>query len=127
MVLHERKLVLDPNVFSDLTKEIIADLERMGSRQALDVLTGHMVRVLKERRRAKKKGATRGRGAKAAGGLKRKEPGISPPVSGPVATPAPLNATANDEDTIVIIDDSDAPPMAKKRKVEEQSSTPVAI
>lgn len=59
MVLHERKLILDPDIFIGLTKEMLAELERMGARAALAVLTNHMVRALKERR-AKGRGKERG-------------------------------------------------------------------
>lgn len=58
MVLHERTLILDPNVFSTLTKEMLVQLEKMGARAALGVLTGHMVRALKEKR-AKERGMRR--------------------------------------------------------------------
>jgi len=66
MVLHERKLILDPDVFASLTKEMLVELEKMGARAALAVLTNHMVRALKERRakgRGKERGNRRPRGA----------------------------------------------------------------
>lgn len=66
MVLHERKLILDPDVFAGLTKEMLVELEKMGARAALAVLTNHMVRALKERRakgRGKERGGRRPRGA----------------------------------------------------------------
>ena len=72
MVLHERKLILDPDVFASLTKEMLVELEKMGARAALVVLTNHMVRALKERRakgRGKERGGRRPRGA---GGRTRK-------------------------------------------------------
>ena len=72
MVLHERKLILDPDVFASLTKEMLVELEKMGARAALVVLTNHMVRALKERRakgRGKERGGRRPRGA---GGRARK-------------------------------------------------------
>jgi len=72
MVLHERKLILDPDVFASLTKEMLVELEKMGARAALAVLTNHMVRALKERRargRGKERGGRRPRGA---GGRARK-------------------------------------------------------
>ena len=75
MVLHERKLILDPDVFVGLTKEMLAELEKMGARAALAVLTNHMVRALKERRakgRSKERGGRRSRGAGGRGGLTRK-------------------------------------------------------
>ena len=72
MVLHERKLILDPNVFAGLTKEMLTELEKMGARAALAVLTNHMVRALKERR-AKERGKERGgRRSGGRGGLARK-------------------------------------------------------
>ncbi|KAF8897244.1 hypothetical protein BD779DRAFT_1489800 [Infundibulicybe gibba] len=89
MVLHERTLILDPDVFSGLTKEMLSELEKMGARAALVVLTGHMVRALKERRargREKGKGASRrGRG----GGPSGRRPGSTKP-GGPPFTNAPL-------------------------------------
>jgi forkhead box protein K len=75
MVLHERKLILDPDVFAGLTKEMLAELEKMGARTALAVLTNHMVRALKERRakgRGKERGGRRPRGAGGQRGLARK-------------------------------------------------------
>ena len=75
MVLHERKLILDPEVFAGLTKEMLAELEKMGARAALAVLTNHMVRALKERRakgRGKERGGRRPRGVGGRGGLGRK-------------------------------------------------------
>jgi forkhead box protein K len=73
MVLHERKLILDPDVFAGLTKEMLVELEKMGARGALAVLTNHMVRALKERRakgRGKERGGRRPRGGQ--GGRARK-------------------------------------------------------
>ena len=69
MILHERKLILDPDVFSELTPEMLNELERMGARAALTVLTGHMVRALKEKRarergKGREKGLRRGRGGR---------------------------------------------------------------
>ena len=132
MVLHERKLVLDPNVFSDLTPAIIADLEKMGARQALDVLTGHMVRVLKERRKARKSAKARGRGGKLGGGVKRKEPGDVPFTTAPLPARSPTATTNNaaappplplNEDAIINIEDSDGEePAAKKRKLASTGS-----
>lgn len=75
MVLHERKLILDPDVFAGLTKEMLVELEKMGARAALAVLTNHMVRALKERRakgRGKERGGRRPRGAGGRGGRARK-------------------------------------------------------
>lgn len=59
MVLHERRLILDPGVFGELTKEMLEQLEKMGAPTALSILTGHMIRALKERR-ARERGKDRG-------------------------------------------------------------------
>ncbi|KAG5352535.1 hypothetical protein C0989_001848 [Termitomyces sp. Mn162] len=50
MILHERTLILDPDVFGELTKETLEGLEKMGMVAALQVLKDHMVKVLKQRR-----------------------------------------------------------------------------
>ncbi|KAF5388357.1 hypothetical protein D9615_000136 [Tricholomella constricta] len=66
MILHERTLILDPDVFGGLTKETLAGLEKIGTMAALQVLKDHMVKALKERR-AKGRGRvkrTRGSGKK---------------------------------------------------------------
>ena len=79
MILHERKLILDPDVFAELTKEMLAELEKMGAREALGVLTGHMIRALKERRakgRGRDRGTRRPRGT-ARGGAVRKTPVVT--------------------------------------------------
>ncbi|KAF9468878.1 hypothetical protein BDZ94DRAFT_1304029 [Collybia nuda] len=73
MVLHERTLILDPDVFSGLTKERLTEIEQMGMRAALGLLTTHMVKALKERRakergKGRERGARRGRGTGKRGG-----------------------------------------------------------
>ncbi|KAF9008767.1 hypothetical protein BDQ17DRAFT_1397936 [Cyathus striatus] len=81
MVLHERKLILDPDVFSGLTKEMLVDLEKMGARAALGKLTDHMIRALKERRargRGKDRGARKARGTGRGGAARKLPPGGSP-------------------------------------------------
>lgn len=64
MILHERTLILDPNVFGELTKETLQGLEKMGMVAALQVLKDHMVKVLKQRRA---KGRNKGKRIKGAG------------------------------------------------------------
>ncbi|KAF8076099.1 fork head domain-containing protein [Lyophyllum atratum] len=84
MILHERTLILDPDVFGGLTKETLAGLEKMGTMSALQVLKDHMVKALKERR-AKGRGRMkrmRGTGKRTGG------PSVDP-VGGPF-TNAPL-------------------------------------
>ena len=75
MILHERKLILDPDIFAQLTKEMLEKLEAMGAREALKILTEHMIRALKERRareRGKERGGRRPRGTGRGGAAARK-------------------------------------------------------
>jgi hypothetical protein len=67
MILHERKLILDPDVFSDLSTERLQELEKMGAMATVKVLTEHMVKALKERRaKNKNKDKSAKKAAKAA-------------------------------------------------------------
>ncbi|KAJ6516160.1 hypothetical protein C8R45DRAFT_1067508 [Mycena sanguinolenta] len=135
MILHERTLILDPDVFSGLSKEMLKELEAMGARKALGVLAEHMLRVLKERRAASR-GRGRGRGrvrppngrpvppppANASGAATAVVP---PPAPAPVAAAA---AGARADSPLVIIDDSDEDvPAAKRRKVEDVPVTAVDV
>ena len=86
MVLHERKLILDPNVFGELTKEMLEQLEKMGAPTALSVLTGHMIRALKERR-ARERGKDRS-ARRPKGGVRKTGSG-----SGAPFTKVPLDQT----------------------------------
>jgi len=91
MVLHERKLILDPNVFGELTKEMLEQLEKMGAPTALSVLTGHMIRALKERRareRGKDRSARRSKGVGRGGAVKK-----TGSVNGAPFTKVPLDQT----------------------------------
>jgi len=114
MVLHERKLILDPDVFAELTKEMLEQLEKMGAPTALGILTGHMIRALKERRareRGKDRGARRPKGAGRGGAAKKAAAATGPftnvPLdqkrkpAGPNAADAPSEpgGSANIEDT----------------------------
>ncbi|KAJ2926212.1 hypothetical protein H1R20_g10890, partial [Candolleomyces eurysporus] len=93
MVLHERTLILDPNVFSGLTKERLVEIERMGARAALAVLTQHMVKALKERRARERKNKDKDRTGKKAKGEKKKERdkgGVPGSASAPPFTNVPL-------------------------------------
>lgn len=87
MVLHERTLILDPDVFSGLTKERLAEIEQMGMRAALGLLTTHMVKALKERR-AKERGKGRERGTRRVRGTGKR--GGSAAAGGGPFTNAPL-------------------------------------
>ncbi|KAG6907829.1 hypothetical protein DXG01_007211 [Tephrocybe rancida] len=83
MILHERTLILDPDVFGGLTKETLEGLEKMGMIAALQVLKDHMVKALKQRRA---KGRNR---VKRMRGTGKKVGGPANP-SGPPLTNAPL-------------------------------------
>lgn len=92
MILHERKLILDPDVFAELTTEMLTELEKMGAREALGVLTNHMIRALKERRakgRGKDKGARRPRGGGRGTGRKSAVPQSAPFTNAPLERRAP--------------------------------------
>jgi forkhead box protein K len=87
MVLHERKLILDPSVFGELTKEMLDQLEKMGAPTALQILTMHMIRVLKERR-ARERGKDR---------AARKPKGNGPARRAAVVTSGPFTKVPLDE------------------------------
>ncbi|KAG6868467.1 hypothetical protein C0993_002442 [Termitomyces sp. T159_Od127] len=92
MILHERTLILDPDVFGELTKETLESLEKMGMVAALQVLKDHMVKVLKQRRA---KGRNKGKRIKGSG-KKGGTPGNS--LSAPLTT-APLERKLVDAPT----------------------------
>ncbi|KAJ7774241.1 fork head domain-containing protein [Mycena maculata] len=150
MVLHERTLILDPDVFSGVDGEMLKELEKMGARKALSVLAGHMVRALKERRAAR--GRTRGRG-RGRGQPKGRVPSFPHDVSSTSPAPGTAPTTSRDKDKVpvnvdarpqvpvsilaanstgngradsplVIVDDSDEDdkPAAKRRKLEQDFS-----
>ncbi|KAJ7591352.1 hypothetical protein C8J56DRAFT_560513 [Mycena floridula] len=114
MILHERKLILDPDIFAGLSPERLADLEKMGARQALVVLTGHMVRALKEKRAKGRKGArTKSKAAR---------PGdANPSVATSPATGSKQVTDPTESEIVVVVDDDDGPAL-KKRKVDSLPS-----
>jgi hypothetical protein len=127
MVLHERKLILDPDVFSELTPEMLVELERMGARAALTVLTGHMVRALKEKRvreRGKSKEKRRAKGSRKGAGDPAKschqDPGDlrGDEEIGETLQVSPVEPVDAASPLIVVDDSDDEGPAAKKRKVE---------
>jgi len=139
MILHERKLILDPDIFAELTKEMLEKLEAMGARGALQVLTEHMIRALKERRareRGKERGGRRPRGA-GRGGARKGGPVTTAPFTNvplehkrkaPGADPAiPVDsANANDaEDGIAMKPPSpNQPPAPAPVPLEQKESGP---
>ncbi|KAK7061497.1 hypothetical protein R3P38DRAFT_2829837 [Favolaschia claudopus] len=155
MILHERTLILDPDVFSGLSKEKLKELEDMGARKALGVLAEHMLRVLKERRaaaRARIRGRGRGRGlpkGRAGPPSSHEDPRSLPPDDGSgvrgekvpltvVSPPPPVpivsgNAAATHtgngraDSPVIVVDDSDGEdmPAAKRRKIDEGAPTVV--
>ncbi|KAG6866526.1 hypothetical protein C0991_003070 [Blastosporella zonata] len=142
MILHERRLILDPDVFGGLTKETLEGLEKMGMIGALQFLKDHMVKALKQRRAKGRNRVKRMRAGKKPGGtanpldppltnapLERK---LAPGATGGPPLPFPVTASVPDPvpmdigppvdagSPIVIIDDSDDEgPAAKRRKVNE--------
>ncbi|KAJ3829088.1 hypothetical protein F5880DRAFT_1525883 [Lentinula raphanica] len=155
MILHERKLILDPDVFGSLTKEMLVELEKMGASKAIEILTGHLVRVLKERRKNRKSARGRGRGGKGGGvGPGRKagagagaaptadsssqqasaatmvaESKLAPNPDPLVPVPIIQEPMGDGGSPIVIVDSDDDGPVTKKRKVLEESavSAPMPI
>ena len=137
MILHERKLILDPDVFSGITQDMLKQLEKLGAMAAVQVLTGHMVRALKERR-AKNK--NKDRNAKKAAKAAKKAAaaaasGLTNPAS-PLLVPVPttsvgVTAYSTAEETladpgspIIVIDDpEDEVPVAKRRKLNDSVHT----
>jgi forkhead box protein K len=100
MVLHERKLILDPDVFVELTKEMLEQLEKMGAPTALSILTGHMIRALKERRareRGRDRGTRRPKGH-GRGGAARKSGSNHTPATAPFALDHSRKISAGNED-----------------------------
>lgn len=134
MILHERKLILDPDVFSGITQDMLKQLEKLGAMAAVQVLTGHMVRALKERR-AKNKNKDRNakKAAKAAKKAAAAASGLTNPAS-PLLVPVPttsvgVTAYSTAEETladpgspIIVIDDpEDEAPAAKRRKLNDSA------
>ncbi len=101
MVLHERKLILDPSVFGELTKEMLDQLEKMGAPTALQILTMHMIRVLKERR-ARERGKDR---------AARKPKGNGPARKAAVVTSGPFTKVPLDETRKVIDGNTESKPL----------------
>ncbi|KAF9452182.1 hypothetical protein P691DRAFT_722501 [Macrolepiota fuliginosa MF-IS2] len=140
MILHEGKLILDPDVFSGLTQDMLKELEKMGAMAAVKVLTGHMVRALKERR-AKNK--TKDKSAKKAAKAAKKAAFAAATASSvthltalPVPVPVPMAGTnplvdeslADPGSPIIIIDDSeDEGPAAKRRKLDADGTNPIEM
>lgn len=107
MILHERTLILDPDVFSGVDGEMLKELEKMGARKALSVLAGHMVRALKERRAARGRARGRGRGrglpkGRADSSVTHADPSSRPPV--------PADGTASGEKDKVPVNVDAQPP-----------------
>ena len=129
MAVHEGKLILDPDVFAGLTKEMLAELEKMGARAALAVLTNHMVRALKERRakgRGKERGSRRPRGTGGRGGLTRK-PGQPPFTNVPLDHTKKMAGTAPDKSTEADRRVADSMEMKPPTSVSGSTPDPVPI
>ncbi|KAF7776320.1 transcriptional regulator family: Forkhead [Agaricus bisporus var. burnettii] len=138
MILHERKLILDPDVFSGLTSEMLKELEKMGAMAAVKVLTAHMVRALKERRaktkikdKSAKKAAKAAKKAAAATTSAIAESNntiLSEPASIAVANASPDGTIVDPGSPIIIIDDSeDEGPASKRRKLNDGGTSTIEM
>lgn len=123
MILHERTLILDPDVFGGtesgggLTPEKLKELEAMGVGKAIEVLKGVLVRVLKERRRGKGKGVGKGQGGASArggkagagrgGGNGKKTATATPAATGPLIPVLITQAPVGDAESPIVVVDSD--------------------
>lgn len=123
MVHFDRKIIIDPDFFSSLTQETLHDIERKGAKAALQELTAHLIRIMKERRmKERRERATRGRGrgGKAGGGPGRKSatPAEIAVPSSSSTDPQPMVVVVDDQsqDVNVVSDDPEEGPSAKRRK-----------
>ncbi|EPQ59625.1 hypothetical protein GLOTRDRAFT_125922 [Gloeophyllum trabeum ATCC 11539] len=148
IVLHNNTLILNPTIFSHLTREQLRELENLGAQKALEILQGYIVRFLKERIRheggkGRGRGRGRGRGKKDISGATARAtpadvkmetsadqsgsatPDKSLPAMGgqqqvPVSS-APLAEASRSESPLIVVDDDDTGsegPAAKKRRME---------
>lgn len=143
MVYHEGKLLLDPKVFNSITGDILTSLERMGAAKAMEILAGHMIRVMRERR-ARERKAARGRGRGKVAGKSKKDNANGPtapfttaplPARGTSAAaqdkkppPTPASAAVTEPGSpIVVVDGSDdeGPAPKKRRTGESAPSAPI--
>ncbi|KAF9263651.1 hypothetical protein L218DRAFT_326716 [Marasmius fiardii PR-910] len=129
MLLQDSKIILDPSIFSDLTPDMLNALEKLGARQAIHVLTGHMTRVLKEREKRVKGKKKDKEGKKKDKDKSRKKDkdkmevdGSSTGATGPIdvaqSQPPPSRAISP---IIVVDDDEDEGPATKRRKITNDS------
>lgn len=137
MILHERKLILDPDVFSSITQDMLKQLEKIGAMAAVQVLTGHMVRALKERRaKNKNKDKSAKKASKAAKKAAAAAASATLPVlhaassstnaaASPLLVPVPQTvedtvSSADPGSPVIVIDDpEDEAPATKRRKLND--------
>lgn len=136
MILHEKKLILDPDVFSDLTPDMLIELEKMGARKALSVLTGHLVKILKARRKKEKKDKEKKKDKdKAAKALAKSAADTAMVVDAPAAaaaaaivasssaTAAQAEQATGESELVDIMGDSEPEgPTPKKRRIDDSLS-----
>jgi forkhead box protein K len=109
IVLHENTLILDPSKFGTLTPERLAEMEALGTQEALKALQAHM----RERRGAKPKKKKKVEGGVVAGDVST----VSAMAALQPSVPAP--SMGNDtEDLIVVVDSDDEGPVTKKRRTQ---------
>ncbi|KAG7097255.1 hypothetical protein E1B28_004621 [Marasmius oreades] len=138
MLLQDSKIILDPSIFSDLTSDMLSALEKLGARQAIHVLTGHMTRVLKERekrgkgKKKDKEGKKRDKDKSRKKDKDRMAVDVTGPNTGAVGTEtAPTPISRPESPIIEVDDDEDHGPATKRRKIASDSgiggSLPVQV
>lgn len=121
IILYEKKLILDPIVFAEITDERMHEIEKMGAKVAIQALTTHLTKVMKERRSRERRNRGRGRGGPSSRPTGRSSVGAS---LGAVAStiqpshpPPPADSSVVDaESPFVVVDDSDDEAPASKRQ-----------
>ncbi|KAK7060247.1 Pre-rRNA-processing protein fhl1 [Paramarasmius palmivorus] len=146
MVVYDSKIYLDPEVFNGLSKDMLNTLEKLGASKAIQFLTSHMTRVLKEREslarkkkkekkeKREKKKEKKGKGKDGAGeatataGTTAMEVDTAVPAT-PTVSAIAIAAPERPESPIIIVDDDDddttrrdEEPAPKRRKVDVSES-----
>ncbi|KAI0773995.1 hypothetical protein C8Q74DRAFT_800653 [Fomes fomentarius] len=88
IVLHENTLILNPEIFSQLTPQHLQDLEALGAQKALELLQAYIVRYYKEKLKAEgARGRGRGRSRRGRGGVPGRGTGAAARTDAPSAGP----------------------------------------
>ena len=115
-MLHENTLYLSPTVFGHLSADEIETLQTQGVQAALNALQTHIVRYLRDKKRAEKGGKKRKKD-------KREKDRVVPASApAPVAAPQPQQPAPVLEEPgspiLIIDDDEDEAPAPKRRKID---------